>query len=279
MTPTSRKPDSDSQSILFARPPLFAHPPEPSPRDNVPPEVEAGQKVAPKASTKTGAKVGTTAGEWITAYTDGGSRGNPGPAGYGVVLQTDDAKPLAELSEFLGIQTNNVAEYSAMLGALQYVLDHGYSRLRVVSDSELMVKQIRGQYSVKSPDLRPLYEEARRRIARLEKFEIQHVLRGKNRHADQLANEAMDRGMKRSSSPAAKSELASSNRPASTKPAAAPASRPEIPIVRADASAASAPARPLRGIVRNGSIQLPENALPEGTVVIIMTEDALRGPR
>lgn len=157
---------------------------------------------APIRSTRSGAGTGS-AGKgadgagWITAYTDGGSRGNPGPAGYGVLVQASDGAKLAELSEFLGIATNNVAEYSALLAALQYVLEQGHARLRVISDSELMVKQMRGQYSVKSPDLRPLYEEARRRVARLEAFAIEHVLRGKNKQADGLANAAMDRGMKR----------------------------------------------------------------------------------
>ena len=223
MTPTPRKPIARPQSSLFAT-------------QN---EEDARPKTARTAA----------AGTWITAFTDGGSRGNPGPAGYGVVLQADGV-PIAELSEFLGIQTNNVAEYSALLGALDYALTHNHSHLRVVSDSELMVKQIRGQYSVKSPDLRPLYDEARRRIARLTAFEIEHVLRGKNRHADQLANEAMDRGMRRN--PQGSSKL--------------PTTEPK-----------PATARPLRGIVRNGAVQLPANALPDGTVVIIMPEDVLRG--
>ncbi len=210
----------------------------------------------------------TAEGRWITAYTDGGSRGNPGPAGYGVLVQGEDGAMVAELSEFLGIHSNNVAEYSALLGALEYALAHGHSHLRVISDSELMVKQIRGQYSVKSPDLRPLYEEARRRIARLQGFEIQHVLRGKNKKADQLANDAMDRGMRRT--PAASAQTPAASSANSITSPSAPASRPT--------SAAAKPAQgPIRGIVRHGAIQLPEDALPEGTVVIVMPEDALRG--
>jgi ribonuclease HI len=132
--------------------------------------------------------------DFITAYCDGGSRGNPGPAGYGVSIEDVAGHPVAELSEFLGVKTNNFAEYSGLLAALEYALTHGYVRLRVVADSELMVKQMKGQYRVNSPDLRPLWEEARRRVTRLEKFEIQHVLRGKNKRADALANQAMDRG-------------------------------------------------------------------------------------
>ncbi len=115
--------------------------------------------------------------ESITAYCDGGSRGNPGPSGYGVAIEDERGAPVAELSEFLGVKTNNVAEYSGLLAALAYALEHGHPRLRVVSDSELMVKQIKGQYRVNSPELRPLYDEAKKRIARLAKFEITHVLR------------------------------------------------------------------------------------------------------
>lgn len=131
----------------------------------------------------------------ITAFCDGGSRGNPGPAGFGVSIQNQAGEKVAELSEFLGIKTNNFAEYSGLLAALAFALEGDYAELRVVADSELMVKQIRGQYRVKSPDLKPLYDEAKRRIAALDSFQIQHVLRGKNREADRLANEAMDRGM------------------------------------------------------------------------------------
>ena len=94
----------------------------------------------------------------VTAFCDGGSRGNPGPAGYGVFIQAENGAALAELSDFLGVRTNNVAEYSGLLAALEWAVAHGVQELRVVSDSELMVKQIKGQYSVKSPDLKPLYE-------------------------------------------------------------------------------------------------------------------------
>jgi ribonuclease HI len=133
----------------------------------------------------------------ITAFCDGGARGNPGPSGFGVYIQDEHGSKVAELSEYLGIRTNNFAEYSGLLAALEFALRHDHPRLKVVSDSELMVKQIKGQYKVKSPDLRPLYEEAKRRIAGLESFQIQHVLRNKNKEADRLANEAMDRGMRK----------------------------------------------------------------------------------
>jgi ribonuclease HI len=156
------------------------------------PRDSAAPSLFPPSETSSSAS-----GSWISAHCDGGARGNPGPAGFGALVQDADGKVLAELSEFLGIKTNNFAEYSGLLASLDYALAHGHRRLRVVSDSELMVKQIQGKYQVKSPGLRPLYEAAKKKIAQLEKFEIVHALRHKNKDADRLANEAMDRGMKR----------------------------------------------------------------------------------
>lgn len=199
---------------------------------------------------------GSKSAGWAIAYTDGGSRGNPGPAGYGVLIQSAEGAVLAELSEFIGMRTNNVAEYSGLLGALEYALANGITRLRVISDSELMVKQVRGQYRVQSPELRPLYEEAKRRIAQLTAFQIEHVLRGKNQRADELANHAMDRGMQRKSAP--------------HDPLAKRTSSP------AASSASPAPAvRPLRGIVKDGRISLLEGSIPDGTIVVVMPERAL----
>jgi len=134
---------------------------------------------------------------WISAHCDGGARGNPGPSGFGALIQDADGSVLAELSEFLGIQTNNFAEYCGLLAALDFALQNGHPRLRVVSDSELMVKQIHGRYKVKSPILRPLFDQAKKKIAQLDGFEITHALRHKNKDADRLANQAMDRGMRR----------------------------------------------------------------------------------
>lgn len=197
---------------------------------------------------------------WVTAFTDGGSRGNPGPAGYGVVLRAPDGATLAELSEFLGMRTNNFAEYSGMLAALDYALTHRLDRLRIVSDSELMVKQMRGQYRVQSPDLRPLYEEARRKAAKLAGFQIEHVLRGKNKRADELANRAMDKGMGRGLSREMGRETAG-------KPVGAPDANASGP--------AKPPVRPLRGIVKEGKISLLEGSIPDGTIVVVMPEKAL----
>jgi ribonuclease HI len=140
---------------------------------------------------------GPVSGKWISAHCDGGARGNPGPAGFGALIQDADGAVIAELSEFLGIQTNNFAEYSGLLASLDFALSNGHPRLRVVSDSELMVKQIQGSYKVKSSILRPLYDQARKKIAQLEGFQITHALRHKNKDADRLANQAMDRGMRR----------------------------------------------------------------------------------
>jgi probable phosphoglycerate mutase len=134
---------------------------------------------------------------WHTAHCDGGSRGNPGPSGYGALIEDTEGRVVARLSEFLGVQTNNYAEYSGLLAVLQWAIENGAKRLRVVSDSELMVKQMKGLYKVKNPGLRPLWEEAKRRAARLEGFEMRHTLRGGNKEADRLANEAMDKGRTR----------------------------------------------------------------------------------
>jgi probable phosphoglycerate mutase len=129
-----------------------------------------------------------------TAHVDGGARGNPGPAGYGVAIQDASGHPVAELSEYLGHHTNNYAEYQGLIAALRYANEHQIKALKVVSDSELMVRQIKGVYKVRHPELRKLYDEAQQLVRRLEHFEIRHALREHNRTADRLANEAMDRG-------------------------------------------------------------------------------------
>lgn len=210
---------------------------------------------------------------WVTAHCDGGARGNPGPAGYGALLQDEAGLVLAELSEFLGIRTNNYAEYSGLLGCLQWALDHGQRRLRVISDSELMVKQIQGKYKVNSPDLRPLWEEARRRIAQLERFEISHALRHKNKAADELANEAMDRGMKRPRS-ASEPQPPIFATPYLQK-SSAPVSPNNVGEIREDPGLGT-PAKPtqmLRGLTRGGTIHLLGGAsLPDGIFVKIIPE-------
>src|SRR3954452_12272853 len=107
---------------------------------------------------------------YVVAHVDGGARGNPGPAGYGVSVEDEKGAPVAQLSEYLGHQTNNFAEYSGLIAALKYANENGQRALEVVADSELMVKQMNGQYKVRAPQLLPLYEEAKRLSRRLDWF-------------------------------------------------------------------------------------------------------------
>ena len=129
-----------------------------------------------------------------TAHVDGGARGNPGPAGYGVAIQDASGHTVAELSEYLGHHTNNYAEYQGLIAALRYATENQIKALKVISDSELMVRQMKGIYKVRHPELRRLYDQAQQLVHRLEHFEIRHALREHNQTADRLANEAMDRG-------------------------------------------------------------------------------------
>jgi ribonuclease HI len=127
-----------------------------------------------------------------TASIDGAARGNPGPASYGLVLRRPDGKPLEALGKYIGRHTNNVAEYYALIAALDYAMANGIKRLRVQSDSQLIVNQMKGLYKVKHPDLRPLHERAKKMAAGLESFTIQYVPREQNREADAAANAALD---------------------------------------------------------------------------------------
>lgn len=127
-----------------------------------------------------------------TAYTDGGSRGNPGPAGYGVRIEDAKGQLLEELYEGLGTATNNVAEYRGLLAALRWARDHQLTSLRVRSDSELLVKQMKGIYRVKNPGLQPLYQEAQQLARQIGRVVFEHVRREQNAEADRLANKAMD---------------------------------------------------------------------------------------
>jgi ribonuclease HI len=170
---------------------------------------------------------------YLIAHTDGGARGNPGPAGYGVVIQDTKGNKVASLSKYLGHQTNNFAEYQALICALEYAVEHGFKALKVISDSELLVRQIKGIYKVKEPTLRDLHARASQLIAQLNWFNIEHVLRGHNRDADELANHAMDKGSGRVSAP----------------PPATP------------------PRQEFNGIVRGGKIELLNGSLPEGSLV------------
>jgi probable phosphoglycerate mutase len=221
-----------------------------------------------------------SASTWIHAHCDGGSRGNPGPAGYGAVVTDAQGRTLAELSQFLGIRTNNFAEYSGLLAVLDWTLANGHRRLKVVSDSELMVKQIQGKYKVNSTDLKPLWQEARNRIARLEAFEISHALRHKNKEADALANQAMDRGTGRDAGTAGVDSLPLRPRPSAHAPMPAPsATAPSAPALAAPAAMPATPpkaaAQPamLRGFTKDGQVHLLGGAsLPDGIFVKVIPE-------
>jgi len=204
--------------------------------------------------------------EHFTAHCDGGSRGNPGPAGYGAVVEDAKGKIVAELSQFLGIQTNNFAEYSGLLAVLKWAIENAAKHLTVISDSELMVKQMQGKYAVKSPVLRPLFEEARKLSRQIPKFEMRHTLRGGNKHADRLANEAMDKGMGKSSGAVS-----------GTSGAGTAAARPYGKLVPSSVPAPSQPAaKPTRqileGYVKGGVVHLLEGELPDGIFVKVIRE-------
>ena len=132
--------------------------------------------------------------DYLISYTDGGARGNHGPSGIGVVLQNKDGETIGEWSEFLGIATNNQAEYKALLLALKQAVALGVVELDCRLDSELVVKQLKGEYKVKHPDLKPLFEQAKSLISQIKNVSFKHIPRELNKQADQLANQAMDRG-------------------------------------------------------------------------------------
>jgi probable phosphoglycerate mutase len=140
------------------------------------------------------------------AHIDGASRGNPGPASYAVVMRDPSGKVVLELAKKFGRDTNNVAEYYALLAALDYAASHGITALRIRSDSELLVRQMQGRYKVKSPDLKPLHERASRLSKQLMYFAIEHIRREENRDADALANIALDSGPVLTAAPSAAQE-------------------------------------------------------------------------
>jgi ribonuclease HI len=173
------------------------------------------------------------------ANIDGGSRGNPGPASYGVVIRDPRGEVVAKLKKYIGRSTNNVAEYYGLIAALDYAQSHGIRALRVESDSELLVRQMQGRYKVKSAELRPLFERARKMAQAFESFRIEHVYRERNAEADALANEALD-------------ETAGTNSPSLSKPKAP----------------ATSEARKVRARYAHGALQLREPLdLPDGTEV------------
>jgi len=183
------------------------------------------------------------------ANIDGGSRGNPGPAAYGVVIRDGSGELVAKLKKYIGRMSNNVAEYYGLIAALDYAQAHKIRALRIESDSELLVKQMRGQYKVKSADLQPLFERAKKMTQGFESFRIDHVYREQNREADALANEALD---------AAEGVV----------PGAPGAKKSEVHSAKPELTGAKPEPRRIRARFRGGVLYLLEDVeLPDGMVV------------
>ncbi len=126
--------------------------------------------------------------------TDGGARGNPGPAAFGYVLEADDGTVLAAHGEVIGVATNNVAEYRGLLLGLMRAKELGATEVEVVNDSELVAKQVTGQYKVKHPDMKPLHAAATAVLGEFSAWRVRSVPRAQNAHADALVNRALDAG-------------------------------------------------------------------------------------
>ena len=183
------------------------------------------------------------------ANIDGGSRGNPGPAAYGVVIRDGSGELVAKLKKYIGRMSNNVAEYYGLIAALDYAQSRKIRALRIESDSELLVKQMRGQYKVKSADLQPLFERAKKMTQGFESFRIDHVYREQNREADALANEALD---------AAEGVV----------PGAPGAKKSEVHSTKPELTGAKPEPRRIRARFRGGVLYLLEDLeLPDGMVV------------
>jgi ribonuclease HI len=179
------------------------------------------------------------------AYIDGAARGNPGPASYAVIVRGPDGNVVSELKKSIGRETNNVAEYFALIAALDYAAGHDIRKLRIRSDSELLVRQMQGRYKVKSPDLRPLHERASKLARALDYFAIEHVPREENLGADRLANEALD----------------GASGPSVTEPRHSPALREPRATRGSSAATGNIRARYLNGVlVPAAPLDLPEGA-------------------
>lgn len=193
------------------------------------------------------------------ANIDGGSRGNPGPAAYGVIIRDGRGEIVAKLKKYIGRMTNNVAEYYGLIAAMDYAQSHSIRALRIESDSELLVKQMRGQYKVKSEDLRPLFERAQKMSKAFDSFRIEHVYREQNREADALANEALD-----------ETEGGKPKLPAPTKSASSAKSETSAKSESGAKSESSSKPEPrkIQARFRGGVLYLLEDVeLPDGMVV------------
>jgi ribonuclease HI len=192
----------------------------------------------------------------FTAEVDGASRGNPGPASYAVIIHRPDGSVVYQLGKYLGLATNNVAEYFALITALDYCAATNITRLRVRSDSELLVRQMQGRYKVKSASLKPLHERALKQSKTLAYFAIEHIPRELNSDADALANVALDRT----------GEVSSGARVLSAAPSGIATRSASSSTVGHSASAT----RPIRARYKNGVLHPTEPLdLPEGAEVEI----------
>lgn len=213
--------------------------------------------------------------DWYVAHCDGGSRGNPGPAGCGAVIMDPKGQEVVHISEFLGIETNNVAEYRGLLAILRWATENRVIRLRVIADSLLMVNQVNGIWKVKNQELRLLREQAIELISKLPQFVIVHALRENNKTADRLANEAMDRGEKGELPDCQIVELAGGlNAPDAVVPdTPAPAIfSTSSPVLKPAAAASTPERREVEGFVRHGVVHLIGATLPEGAYVVVVHE-------
>jgi ribonuclease HI len=195
----------------------------------------------------------------LIAHSDGGARGNPGPAGYGVVIKDESGRTVAALSEYLGHQTNNFAEYQGLIAALEYAIKTGPKALKLISDSELLVRQIKGIYKVKNAVLQDLHARAKQLIAQLDWFSIGHAFREQNQEADRLANQAMDKGTGRSSASVARAPSPALSGATATHVAADAFVRG--PLAQSNSQ------QEFEGVVRQGKVELINGALAEGTRV------------
>jgi ribonuclease HI len=227
--------------------------------------MKRGSKTSPPSSASlfSESHTATTPAGVHLANIDGASRGNPGPASYAVVVRDPNGKVILELAKNIGRETNNVAEYYALLAALDYATSHSIHALRIRSDSELLVRQMQGRYKVKSADLKPLHERASKMARQIGYFAIEHVRRELNCDADALANVALDQaGVPKFDRASLKTE---------TRPSA-PAHKTPRPPERAQAAAAptSQGSRRIRArFVKGVLVPIEPLDLPEGAELTV----------
>ncbi|HEX5748622.1 MAG TPA: ribonuclease HI family protein [Archangium sp.] len=166
-----------------------------APRAPAPPAAEPRRpaRTPPPLPTESTGPAGVPSS--LKLFSDGAARGNPGPAGAGAVLVDAEGRVVARLGRFLGVQTNNYAEYMGLLLGLKHARSLGVKELEVLADSELLIRQLQGRYQVKSPTLRPLYEEASALLKEFSRVKLAHVPREKNKAADEMSNRAIDERM------------------------------------------------------------------------------------